>query len=920
VAGRTRYRLILLLGCFLMGPAVTAQETGSGYSFDFRGEAMTDVLDRIARVTDTDLAYDPVLVRELNVYHRVVNQPMPELLTPLLRPHNLDFVTLSSGTIVIVRSVQGEAARGTFAGKIVDSETDAPLPGATILLADASGGTSTGSSGNFSIPNLISGTHRVVVSYLGYQPVYRTIQINPNEQIHERIALTPKPIDISPIVVEAHQPRLPFGYNGSEMSSESQWSVPEGVHSPLQSLSLIPGVQHGLPMRDLHLQGGQQNEHRILLDGIPVYHPYSFGQLYSSFSPLAIGDVSLQKSGFGPEHGSYTAGTINLKHDRLSRDSGFGRFQGDPLTLNLRGDFPIPVTDNQQIRTVAAVRTNYWNLYQAEPLRGMLQNWDEIDPLISNRLLSAGTDAREYRPHHHHADVGILDMHVAATFDPDDFTRWEATFYGSANRIHTERAHIQTDEGGDSPGFLFAEDSHNWRNTAAQIQWNRMVTPRLDLTVRTAWSENRFEHMNRFGTSNAFPFSERAKFSDSVLEYASPGLSASTSLPTEIDGNRIRHIYMNSDAAYSFSRSLILEAGLQADHIYSDVEVSSLDSLHDDSDQSSFLLSGYVNNRHTPGQNWIFTYGSRFTWHGSNGQFYPEPRFSLQYDRPDSPAGYWSARLAGGLYRQFINEYRITSIGASSVVPTFSVWSHNAEMRPPKAWHLTGSVWLQPDQQTDIILEGYYKWHPVAHITSYNPAPNVNNINRSNVRVSAEETEMLAAGASLRIERQMYDQFKLMAGYDYSFVQVNMQRQFGRNLPAPWNDPHRAQLRAIYHASGDLSFAARWQGIWGRTWAYHPVYYNFIRFASDEHEMQFSSPDLDVLPSFHQVDLSVIYQPSAGPADLELRLDLINLLNRENSILQHFGVPDEDETGSGYAIENRTLPGFYPSVSVTARF
>src|SRR5699024_8679163 len=103
----------------------------------------------------------------------------------------------------------------------------------------------------------------------------------------------------------------------------------------------------------------------------------------------------------------------------------------------------------------------------------------------------------------------------------------------------------------------------------------------------------------------------------------------------------------------------------------------------------------------------------------SSSRFYSEPRASIQYDQRDSRIGYWSVLLSGGLYRQFINQYEITNPGPTSLVPSFTVWSHAGTSETPKAWHVSGSFYLEPAEHTSVNLEWFYKWQPTTYIISY---------------------------------------------------------------------------------------------------------------------------------------------------------------------------------------------------------
>lgn len=157
--------LITMSILFIFVTNMNAQESErETYTFEFRGADLRDALETVADVAGLDLIYDPDLVRTVTVHKRIQSLAMPELLLKLLEDSQLDFITLSTGTIVIIKTVRDEPSYGSYAGKVVDAQTGEPLPGANVMLADASGGTSTNRTGNFSLNSLISGTYNIIFS------------------------------------------------------------------------------------------------------------------------------------------------------------------------------------------------------------------------------------------------------------------------------------------------------------------------------------------------------------------------------------------------------------------------------------------------------------------------------------------------------------------------------------------------------------------------------------------------------------------------------------------------------------------------------------------------------------------------------------------------------------------------------------
>jgi len=463
-------------------PSVSAQQNDSArHTFSFRGAALADVLDVISRQVKADLVYDSRLVRGHIIYSRVENEPFPDLLKPILRGTGLDYLTLSTGTHVIVESVEEEPVFGFLSGRVTDAETGKSLSGATVLLADAQQSTATNATGYFSVPKLTPGTYTIIFSYLGYKPVYETINIDRGETLKKQIALTSKPSAFAPVVVESHRPRLPNKSHHSSINPQSTFNRSTTMPDPIRSLTLSSGIQYGLPMTDLHLQGGQQGEHRLMLDGTPVYNPFSFGRMFGAFSPFAINQISSQKAGFGVQHGSHIAGTVNLSQEVPQKDTEKLLVETGPVSANVKVNYQIPSGD-KQIRLMTAIRSSVWDLFEEPNLQQSLDDWNFIDPLITNATTDIEADATLFRPELQRSDIRFQDYHLAAEYDLNRFSQLSASFYYGKNNVTTELLN-EAIPNVEAPKFLFAEDEYEWNNLATQLSWDAMISPRFDLSA-----------------------------------------------------------------------------------------------------------------------------------------------------------------------------------------------------------------------------------------------------------------------------------------------------------------------------------------------------------------------------------------------------------------------------------------------------
>lgn len=912
--------LFLLLALAVLPTRGQDRPQTNRYSFDFRGETLADALETVARKTGMDIVYDPGLVEGIHVFKRIKKKTAADLISTILKDKPLDYITLSTGTLVIIRAIKGAPAYGSYYGKVVDRHSGEPLPGASVILADASGGTSAGPSGSFAFNRLVSGSYRLIFSYVGYEPVFKTIHVQPDSSLRDRVSLKPRPVLFTPIVVTGHRPLFPLntGY-GQSVQADTDWAVTGKMRDPIRSLSLFTGVQSGISLTDLHLQGGRRGDHRILLDEVPVYNPFSFGQMFSAFSPYAIGTVEVHKAGYGVTQGSQMAGFVNLQHDLEGVDRHSALFQADPLSVNMRGNLFFPDNDktaNEELKMMAAGRTNFWDLYQEPTLARTLRSWDNLDPLVTRLLITADKDPSRYEPVEHRSAVRFHDIHLAARYTKNDYTTIETSFYVGENFVQTDLLR-RAPQDQELPPYLFGRDAYRWKNFMGQLTYTSMVTSRLDLESKISFTSNKLDQRYLIGTSkhaNLPDIGIDGSTAFAVLNSA----AARDELPTQHNRNEIGHFIYRTDAAYHLSPSINIEAGLKMDAVNSKVALSDLFYLPTESSQQSVFYSGYLNGNWQFGQYWKVSGGSRLTYDPALGQWYTEPRSSIQYDHSPSEQqnSSWSARISGGLYRQYINQYDISNPGPTALVPSLTIWSHASGAEKPKAWHLSGSFRHHPAPHTSLELELFHKWQPTMYTASYRNLITGTSINRSSLAAFAEKTRMKSAGAGLRLTQTVSNPaMHFILGYDYSYNRMEFPSQFGRTLPPPWNEPHRLQLRMLWQPSSTITAVAKWMSIYGRSWGFRPSYYNFLLFRSGETygDFTFNSPEDDRLEPFHQLDLSLIYRPSFPALDAELRLDLINVLNRHNTIDWSLESPDG---GITYEKVKRTMPGLSPSLSI----
>ena len=928
------HKNVLLAGLFLFAlffrvyPAEAQERIRSvdyRYSFSFSATPLSEALENIAASAGVNLIFDPELVANQFVYSRVRGNTINDLLSVLFDRKDLDYIILSSGTYVVVKSARAASSFGSLTGQVVDAQTGEPLMGATVMIADASAGTVTNRSGQFSLGGIISGEQELIFSYLGYEPVRKKIKIPQQGNITERIALNSRPVDFFPVVVSAHRPLTAGMHHEQAAEPRNGWSAGNRYNSAIQSLDLFSGVQHGIPMAGTHIQGAQRSEHRMYLDGVPVYNPYTFGQLSSAFSPYAINRIEVDKAGFDASVGSYIAGKINLKHNVSGRAGQNALFQADPLSTNAFGSVRTTTNNGRSLELMAAYRTSIWGVYEDPVLSGTLSEWDRIDPLLYNLVASKGNGVlmQDFAPVNNRSDIGFYDVHVAGSYQPGPFGRLGFSMYSGQNDVRTDVLASEQMHGNQL--YMFSRDSYGFTNTVAQISYDWIATPRLDLSGQLAYSMNRMQH-GYFMADNDRVETIRDLTNAGQDEGALFGAITDNIEHTtaQLDSNMLQHYIGRADAAYAVSPRFSVETGLQADFVRSEFDLSGLFYLPAVDAQKSAIFSSYANVHFSISAGMFARIGSRFTYLNGSGDVFAEPRAQLQYDQSESLIGDWSIRLSGGLYRQFINQFDITNAGPSSIVPSFTIWAHDSSFRQPAAWHTAVSLVLNPTSTTTIYSETWLRLQPAGYITSYNNLLEESGHGHSGLGSFAEVTDMRAWGGGFRVNQELLgSRIKLMGGYDYSNAEINMESQFGRVMPAPWNHPHTLQGRVLARMTSQFSIVGQWQRVAGRTWAFRQSYYNFLMMHNVHTVQQFdlTSPENDRLPAFDQIDVSFIYKQVLGFSHVEARLDLMNVLSRRNSIDRGIYAHRTHADGNQeLKLADRRLPGFNPSISLQISF
>lgn len=239
---------------------------------------------------------------------------------------------------------------GSLNGRILDIQSQQPLPGATVLLEGTGIGVVTDDEGYFIINDIPSKSYNIVASFLGYQ----------NETLYNVIV---KSVGNRPILFELEEVtealdevvivRSPFRTSRDTPLSTQSFSAveietyPGGNNDITKVVQSMPGISPSIGgfRNDIIIRGGAPNETVYYLDGIEIPNINHFSTQGSAGGPVGminvsfVRDVTLSSSAFGAEYDNPLSGVLAFEQ-REGDPNKFGgnfRFGASEAGLTLEG-------------------------------------------------------------------------------------------------------------------------------------------------------------------------------------------------------------------------------------------------------------------------------------------------------------------------------------------------------------------------------------------------------------------------------------------------------------------------------------------------------------------------------------------------------------------------------------------------------
>ena len=244
-------------------------------------------------------------------------------------------IAILSLAIILPQSLTA-GVNGTVKGEVLD-ENGNPAIGASVLLVGTTQGAYVKANGKFAIPGVRAGSFELKVSYAGYEPLIKKINVSADQTTEVNFKLSTFTTDEIEVVAAKLVDKNKIGSDAKFTAADLTTTANSGITSMVSQASGVVNSGNGFNIR-----GTRANDTQVLVDGLDVGNQFTggFGSSGTTFAPMvssyATEEIQVKKGGSGAQQGNSMGGTVNtvVKSGESEKYDGFMAFRTDLASLN----------------------------------------------------------------------------------------------------------------------------------------------------------------------------------------------------------------------------------------------------------------------------------------------------------------------------------------------------------------------------------------------------------------------------------------------------------------------------------------------------------------------------------------------------------------------------------------------------------
>lgn len=257
----------------------------------------------------------------------------------------------------LLHSAYGQGLTQIVRGRVIDSDTQAPLPYANVIVrtTDPPIGATSDINGIFRIDKVPIGRHDLQVSYIGYEMrIIPELMVSSGKEIVLEVELKEDILKMEAVVVDAYTNKdKPL--NSMSTLSARTFSVEEarryagGFDDPARLASAFAGITSS-NLRDnaIVVRGNSPKGLLWRLEGVEIPNPNHFANLstfggggISALSALVLGNSDFFTGAFPAEYGNAVSGVFDIKLRAGNNERHEHAFQVGTLGLDIASEGPL---------------------------------------------------------------------------------------------------------------------------------------------------------------------------------------------------------------------------------------------------------------------------------------------------------------------------------------------------------------------------------------------------------------------------------------------------------------------------------------------------------------------------------------------------------------------------------------------------
>ncbi len=203
----------------------------------------------------------------------------------------------------------------TISGSIKALKSGEDMVGAIVEVKGTGQGAVTNEYGFYSL-TLPEGEYQIVISYLGYNKIEKTVQLNTNLKFDIEMEEEAQNLEVVVTGEKADVNVTDTKMSSQKLTTEDIKKLPAlfGEVDVIKNIQTLPGIQiAGEGNTGLYVRGGGPDQNLILMDEAPVFNAAHLLGIFSVFNSDALKSAEIYKGGVPAQYGGRLSSVLDIR-------------------------------------------------------------------------------------------------------------------------------------------------------------------------------------------------------------------------------------------------------------------------------------------------------------------------------------------------------------------------------------------------------------------------------------------------------------------------------------------------------------------------------------------------------------------------------------------------------------------------------